>query len=228
MASKKMMSTENIDGLLKAMLVLSRTVESVLQEQAVEAAVRQPLSTSKVQILRLLGRNGGQTASQVARFLGVSNPAVSQIVDSMVRDKLILRKTAERDRREVNLYLTQQGRRWFRAVCDKQRHWVRSAIRTKQSREVAAWGKVMEDVAASLAQANNAFTRFCAQCGAHDDGTCVLVNGDARCLFHQEEAAAEEKRAARMARRAARTTSPRKTAAGTGRRKTVRRKARRR
>ena len=101
---------KSIDGLLKAMLVFSRTVDHSLETNSVKRAVGVALSSSKVQILRLLGHRGGQTASQLARYLGVSKPAVSQIVDSMVRAKLVTRKPATADRREVHLHLTKKGR----------------------------------------------------------------------------------------------------------------------
>ena len=183
MASKQSPTTKDIDSLLKSMLVLSRTVESILEGQAVQKAVREPLSASKVQILRLLGRRTGQTASQLARFLGVSNPAVSQIVDAMARDKLLIRKTATQDRREVNLHLTEKGKRWFRAVRNRQRHLVRNAVRMAGAEDIAKWGRSMEEAASALARSDNAFSLFCAQCGAHADESCVLVDGDAQCLF---------------------------------------------
>ena len=216
MATAKRLSTKTVDGLLKAMLVLSRTVDAVLEGEAVEAAVSVPLSASKVQILRLLSRRGGLTASQVARFLGVSNPAVSQIVDSMVRDKLVVRRTGQVDRREVNLQLTEQGKRWSQAVRDRQRHMVRAAVRSLRATDIERWESVLENIAGALGRADSSFSDFCAQCGAHSDGSCVLVDGDASCLF-VENGARRRRRARATAAKTVRKTQRRSTAKTGGR-----------
>lgn len=185
MAKGTPMAGKDVDHLLKAMLVLSRTVEHVLESRAVEAAVKKPLSPSKVQILRLLGQRDGQTSTQVARFLGVSKPAVTQIIDSMIRDKLVTRRAGKEDRREVSLQLSQKGRDAFQAIRKAQRHYVRTAMKNGKSREAGRWTTLLQDASKALAQADDAYQHFCAQCGAHEDDTCVLVGGDAECLYLQ-------------------------------------------
>ncbi|MHC4067107.1 MAG: MarR family winged helix-turn-helix transcriptional regulator [Planctomycetota bacterium] len=100
MPAKTPIDVKTIDGLIKSLLVLARTVNHVLETRAVESAVGEQLSPSKVQILRLLGERGRQNSSRVAYFLGVSKPAVSQIIDAMSRDGLVSRETALHDRRE--------------------------------------------------------------------------------------------------------------------------------
>ncbi len=225
MATKKPPSVKTIDGLLKAMLVMSRTVDSVLETQAVEAAVGTPLSASKVEILRLLSHRKGQTASQVARFLGVSNPAVSQIIDTMVRDKLVVRKTAKHDRREVNLMLTGQGQRWAKTLLDKQRQLVRNAIRDKRVSEIGQWAETIEAAAGALVQGNKAYSQFCAQCSSHGDDSCILTDGGEQCQFMETEPLP------RRRRRAGAATGQAKAAASTNNRrrtKAVRKKVGRR
>lgn len=183
MASKASLTVESVDNLLKALLVLSRAVDRVLETQAVDSAAPHRLSSSKVQVLRLLAQRSGQTSSQIARFLGVSKPAVSQIVDSMVRGRLVARKTAKADRREIHLRLTEKGKALFKSVRKEQRHYVRTALREANGADPAQWIKTMNDVTQALAQADTDFQEFCLQCGAHADGTCVLIGGAAACHF---------------------------------------------
>ena len=116
MASSLRRSAEQIDPLLKGLLVLARTVEEVLEVRAVRAGVGQPMGRSNAQVLRLLAHRGGHTATQVARFLGVSKPRVCQMIDAMARDGLVVRRRSEGDQREVWLELTKQGRLRARAV----------------------------------------------------------------------------------------------------------------
>ncbi len=167
------------------MLVLSRAVDQVLETRAVKAAANKPLSGSKVQILRLLSSRGSQTSSQVARFLGVSKPAVTQIVDSMERAKLVARRPTKRDRREVALELTKQGKLQQQAVRRRQRQLVRNAIRLSKMPDVSRGIDTLQRMASALAEADQDFDQYCLQCSAHDDETCILTNGDADCLFQQ-------------------------------------------
>lgn len=172
-----------VDGVLKATLVFSRAVSHVLETCAVEAAVTHRLSSSKVQVLRLLGQRGAQRSTQVARFLGVSKPAVTQIIDTMVDSRLVVRRTAKSDRRMVRLELTKKGREAFRAMQQQQRHYVRVALRQLPAVDPDRWSATLSEMSAMLANADDCFKHHCLQCGAHADSTCVLTGGDAKCLF---------------------------------------------
>ena len=183
MAKKAPSSTSSVDQMAKAMLVLGRTIDYVLESRAVEVATDKPLSTSKVQVLRLLAQRTGQTSSQVARYLGVSKPAVSQIIDAMVRTKLVTRKTSKHDRREVNLGLTDKGKNINKLVRQQQRSYIRTAMRSLNGTAASRWISTLSDIAIALGKADQAFQDHCMQCGGHEDGTCVLDNGDAKCHF---------------------------------------------
>ena len=183
MATRPSISVSEIDELIKAVLILTRTVDQVVAVRAVESALDEPLSASKVELLRLLHYRGEQTLGRIARYLGVSKPAVTQIADSMVREKLINRTTAKADRRASYVKLTTKGKTMFRAIHSQQRHLIRNALRNSGKGKAEKWLKTLRDMTVSLAQADRAFNRYCLQCGAHADGSCVLVGGDAQCLF---------------------------------------------
>jgi DNA-binding MarR family transcriptional regulator len=220
MAKTKKLSTRDADRLLKTLLVLSRTVDHILETRAVDQAANEPLSPSKVQVLRLLGEQGTQTASQVARFLGVSKPAVTQIIDSMVDGTLVTRSTAAHDRREVGLKLSARGRRQYKAVQQRQRQVLRNAAKNANA-AVDAWISTLWNVAQALTRADRNFRHFCLQCGAYADGSCVLVGGDAKCLFLLEDASAVQSRrspADRRPYRGAIRAKPRTAAARNARR----------
>ena len=185
MASGSRVPATTIDGLLRALLILLRTVGHTLESEAVKAAVGGRLSASKVQVLRLLRVRGGRTATQVSRFLTVSKPAVTQLIDSLVRRKLVVRRTGKRDRREVDLYLTEKGRQMSRSVFREQRQVLRTATRQAAGPHAREWIKTLGEVTDALARAGRAYERFCLQCDAHFDGTCVLDGGDAPCPFRQ-------------------------------------------
>ena len=188
MSSKPTPDLKTVDRLLKAMVVFSRTANHVLESHAIEAAAGEVLSSSKVQTLRLLGERGEQMSTRVARFLGVTKPAVSQIIDSMVQNGLVVRRGAKEDRREVRLRLTAKGQRLFQNLRREQRHLVRNAVRQANANAANRWAKALLELIEGLTQADKAFKDFCLQCAAHGDPECVLVGGEAECLFLQHEA----------------------------------------
>ncbi len=192
MAAKETAAVKVVDGLLKNLLILARTVDHLLEGEAVKAAVSEHLSESKVHILRLLGSRGSQTSSQIARFLGVSKPAVTQLVDSMVRRRLVVRRTAKHDRREVDLHLTDRGMAAFDAVRREQRHVLRRATKQAAVPNANQWNATLEQIIDALVEAGDAFEHFCLQCGGHSDGTCVLSGGRAKCLFLEKSKEREE------------------------------------
>jgi len=178
----KILSLKTTDQLLKAMLVLSRSVDHLLETQAIEFA-DQPLSKTKVQILRLLGLRGGKSSTTISRYLGVSKPAVTQVVASLIKSKMVKRVPSGQDRRGFDLVLTETGRTALKRIQAHHRHLTRSAVARSRPDRVDRWIDVLQEVATALAQADRDFTRFCYQCRAHEDGTCVLVGGDADCPY---------------------------------------------
>lgn len=185
MVAKATRALNTADGLLKGLLVLSRTVDHALEGEAVKQATNEKLSASKVQILRLLGMRGSHTSTQIARFLSVSKPAVTQLIDSMVRRKLVMRRTAKFDRREVDLRLTERGKKVCQAVRNAQRNMLRSAARQIGGAGADQWIKVLEELTNALAMAGRAYERYCMQCEAFYDGTCAFEGGQAPCPFRE-------------------------------------------
>ncbi len=177
MRNTKRASVEAVDGFLKGLLVLSRTVDHVLESHAVKRAVGEKLSGTRAQILRLLGQGRRRTASQVARYLGVTKPAVTQVVDSLVRQRLVRRVPATRDRREVHLRLTDKGRKFLRSIQQTQRETLRAVFQGVSQRDFERWQRLLEQLAVRLLTAGEKFETFCAQCEALGDGTCIVPAG---------------------------------------------------
>jgi DNA-binding MarR family transcriptional regulator len=188
LASRTTIPVGDVDELYKALSVLSRMVTHILQDRAVEESLGEAVSYSKVQVLRLLGRRKGQTSSQIARFLGISRPSVSQITDALERAGWITRRAGKQDGRESIHELSDEGRKQFNVVRRQQRHLLRNTMRLANPDAVQGWTTTLHTIADSLARSDRAFKDYCFQCGAHADGTCVLIGGDADCPFlHRRE-----------------------------------------
>jgi DNA-binding MarR family transcriptional regulator len=66
------------------------------------------LTTPQVAVLEFVREP--QTVSAVANYLGLSRPATSQLIDKLVRGRLISRKEGTIDRRERSVILNAKGR----------------------------------------------------------------------------------------------------------------------
>jgi DNA-binding MarR family transcriptional regulator len=199
MAAKPPLSQQSCERLLKAMMVFSRTVDHVLENRAV-ATAEGPPSRAKVQVLSLLGQRGMHTTTQMASFLGVSKPAVTQMIDAMVQSGLVLRRESPHDRRGVELTLSAKGRQMFQKVRAEQRHLIRNTVRPLRDRDVDEWVRILERMTVALAQADHTFQHFCLQCGAYAEGTCVLVGGETDCPFLKRRGRTEVRRGTRSPR----------------------------
>lgn len=188
MASQASIPADIVDDLFKALSVLSRTVDHILHERAIEEAMGESVSYSKVQVLRLLKHRGSQTSSQIARFLGISRPSVSLMTEALHRAGWITRRAGDQDGRESIMALSDAGKRNFGVIRRQQRHLLRNALRESDPDKAQAWTTMLQEISGSLAKSDRAFKHFCLQCGAHADGTCVLVGGEVDCPFlHHHE-----------------------------------------
>lgn len=188
MAPPVSIPTDSVDDLYKALSVLSRTVTHVLQDRAVEEALGAGTSYTKIQVLRLLSHRGGQTSSQIARFLGVRRPSVSQITEALEGAGWITCRVGETDGRESIHELSDEGRRLFGLVRRQQRHLLRNTMKLADESDMQGWATMLHAIASFLARSDRAFKDYCLQCGAHADNTCVLIGGDADCPFlHSRE-----------------------------------------
>ena len=188
--SKRKSSTNKIAGdVLKSLLVVSRAVDQVLENSAVNAVTNGGLAVSRMRIVMFLGHRGEQTPTRVAKFLGVSKPAVTQIIDAMIRSGFVNRRAGLDDRREVELDLTMKGRRTFSAIRRKQTQVVRVALELAKHSSKGEWVSILHEITRSLLAADQTYEKFCLQCGAHADGTCVLLGGQACCLLRKKQSA---------------------------------------
>jgi DNA-binding MarR family transcriptional regulator len=74
------------------------------------------LTIPQIRLLVFVQRRPAGSISQLADMLGVSLPAVSRLVETMVRKKLVRRVIDKRDRRNAMLTLTAEGQQQLDAA----------------------------------------------------------------------------------------------------------------
>src|SRR5579862_4961509 len=68
------------------------------------------------------------TMGELSKWLLVSNGNVTGVVDRLVKDRLVERKAAVRDRRVQNIRLTLRGRRRFKLMAAAHEGWINQML----------------------------------------------------------------------------------------------------
>lgn len=176
-------STDVLDVLQKALLVLSRTVDEVLEKQAVRLSKDRRITSTKLQILRLLSVHGTQTSTQIARFLGVTKPAVTQIINAMESSKLVIRQPTKKDHRRVPVKLTKRGANEYRGIHRRQRTILRATLKSAKIGNVKKSAESLMKLSRALVESGSGIDEFCLQCSVHSDSSCVLPRSSKNCEF---------------------------------------------
>ena len=81
------------------------------------------ISVEQFQILRHV-HQGVASVSELAEVKHISRPAISQAVELLVQDGLILRRQSTQDRRFVQLELTEKGELLLKGIFDNTHQWL--------------------------------------------------------------------------------------------------------
>jgi DNA-binding MarR family transcriptional regulator len=82
--------------------------------------------------------NPGMGVRELAEREGVSPPAMTAYVDRLQAAGLVGRRRSERDRRRVELELTEEGLRVLRSVRTRRTAWLAARLRLLEPDELAA------------------------------------------------------------------------------------------
>lgn len=107
---------ENNADSVKLWRQLFQTVEAIRNYYARHIGVRRPYPEITLPQLRvlscvILSSDEKKKAKDIAEELGISPGGISQIVESLVKMELLIRKTDESDRRAVNISLSEKGKK---------------------------------------------------------------------------------------------------------------------
>lgn len=142
-------------GAMRLVLSLYRASNALVYD--LESTVHRPRGWSwpGFRVLFVLWTTGEPLeASRVAQLSGMSRAAVSALVNTLVRDGLVSRRTAERDRRAVELTLTPDGEQAlaeaFTAHHERERTWASALTADEAATLTGLLQKLMAgDVAAA-------------------------------------------------------------------------------
>lgn len=101
------------------------------------------LTVEQFHILRLI-RKGCHSVSDLAAVQQISRSAISQTMDALVGKGLVTRHEQTKDRRCVNLELTELGNNMLNAIYEKNRTWMLEKMSLLNEEEITLLRQGME------------------------------------------------------------------------------------
>ena len=94
--------------------------------------------------IHFIGRAPGTTVNNLLNILGVTKQSLNRVLRTLISDGLVASSVGKTDKRERNLYLTEDGRALERQLSDAQRARLRAAFRDAGPEAVAGFRTVLE------------------------------------------------------------------------------------
>lgn len=94
--------------------------------------------------IHFIARSPGTTVNNLLRILGVTKQSLNRVLRTLVEDGLVDSHVGRTDKRERNLYLTDEGTALERELSDAQRTRMRAAFRAAGPEAVAGFRNVLE------------------------------------------------------------------------------------
>lgn len=101
-------------------------------------------------VLRCLGKRPGMTPSQLADLLHVDRSTISTALNRMQRERLLVRRVDESDRRSVTLWLSARGKRLDKPSAVTVESAVERLLAEAGSRDLRATERVMKSLSRQL------------------------------------------------------------------------------
>ena len=94
--------------------------------------------------VHFIARAPGTTVNNLLNILGVTKQSLNRVLRTLVEDGLVESRVGKSDKRERNLFLTDEGVMLERKLSDAQRARMRAAYRTAGPEAVTGFRQVLE------------------------------------------------------------------------------------
>lgn len=168
--------------------VLGAAALGLTEEILGALATAEGFGPSRAAALVHLRLRPGESIDFLARVVGVSHPAAVRLVDGLVADGLVERRTRREDARARSLVLTHAGRRAAARVLAEREQALIAALEPLNPRERQALAESLEKVLDRLTTSRWSSRHICRLC---DYPTCARPSCPVDAAASRHEAAEE-------------------------------------
>ena len=180
-------TAELINDFLGSTQVFASSVNNVIEKRLLREVGPRQLTSSQFKLLKLVALTDAQTIGDVAAFLGVSNAAASKAVDKLVRQGLLVRKEAQRDRRAIQLSLTPASRRVLAAYDAAKDRKLAGVFRQFSPQDLRRTADLLDRISAGIVNHTAQAEELCLQCGIYYRKKCLVRQLVRRnCIDHRQ------------------------------------------
>ncbi len=133
-----------------ALMTASRVLVAVAARSL--AGVADDVTVPQYRALVVIASRGPQRVADLAHQLGVAGPTATRMSDRLVRKGLVTRRTAEKDRRAVELSLSRAGRTLVEEVTRRRRHEIATLLEAVPPQRHAAMVAALDDLIAAAGE----------------------------------------------------------------------------
>ena len=181
-------AVELIDHFLGSTQVFASAVSNVVEERLLREVAPPHFTFSQLKLLKLVAMTNAQTLGDVAAFLGVSNPAASKAVDKLVRRGLLVRREGAKDRRAIELSLTESSRRLLATYEVAKNRKLAKVLRQFSPEDLCRTSEVLDRLSARIVDHTAKAEDLCLQCGIYYRKKCLMSQLVHReCFYHRHK-----------------------------------------
>ena len=180
---------KQVQEFIRNTYVLSGVVREALLPELLSAAGAENLTFEKMNVLKVIDSHGAHTLNLLAKFLAVTPPAASVMIDKLVKLNYVSRAENPHDRREVLITVTPSGHKLVKQFEETSRKRFHSILHNLSGEDVAVFNRVVHRFARALLRTTERKTSLCLQCGAFETGGCLIP--DIKGICHYLPAAKE-------------------------------------
>ncbi len=165
-------------------------VSEAVEKRLLREVAGSQLTFSQLKLLRLVELTDGQSISDVAAFLGVSNAAASKAVDKLVRRKLLRRAEGKTDRRSTRLSLTPHSRRLLVAYEEARDRELTGIFEKLPQEDLRLAAGLLDQLSAGILERDGHEAESCFHCGVYFRENCrvrKLLNRNCFYVQHRVE-----------------------------------------
>jgi len=132
------------------------------------------VTVSQLRALRYLERHSDCTMGALASGLGISQPAATKLVDRLGAKNLADRHRQGRDRRQIQIRLTPEGRRLVEVVQLRRQGRLRDVLESMAPDRRASFLAGVEEFVRRAVTDAEAVKAICLQCGTEHTDDCLI------------------------------------------------------
>jgi len=104
------------------------------------------VTSSQATILNTLASNDGQSLSDIGKSVHLDKPAITGLADRMEHDGLVERRRTSSDRRIIQLFLTEKGKRLYKKIEKIIVRVDEKLVKTLTNQEINTLHKMLQNI----------------------------------------------------------------------------------